>query len=212
MEPARNLVIRWKSKRSARCSAAATEIQPLILGSVKTNIGHLEAAAGVLGLIKVILALRHRTIPPHLHFKTPSPHIAWQDLPFIVPRQPTPWQPINGRRIGGVSSFGFSGTNAHVVVEEAPTKPVAAETSSGRKPPVCAVCPRSSGARPTRRSARRGAAAATAMRRLADICRTANEGRAHFAERATLVAGTIDGLRAGLEALSRGEDAAGLMA
>ena len=64
--------------------------QPLIVGSVKTNIGHLEAAAGVSGLIKVILSLQHRAIPPHLHFKTPSPHIAWQDLPFVVPRQPDP--------------------------------------------------------------------------------------------------------------------------
>ena len=184
--------------------------QPLILGSVKTNIGHLEAAAGVLGLIKVILALRHRTIPPHLHFKTPSPHIAWQELPFVVPREPVPWQPINGRRIGGVSSFGFSGTNAHVVVEEAPAKPVATETNSGRKY-LFALSAREPAA--LAQLAGRHAAELRQPRNdtLADLCRTANEGRAHFAERATLITETIDGLRAGLEALSRGEDAAGLM-
>ena len=87
---------------------------------MKTNIGHLEAAAGVTGLIKVVLALRHKTIPAHLHFRTPSPHIPWDDYPLRVPTSTEPWEPIAGRRICGVSSFGFSGTNAHVVLEEAP--------------------------------------------------------------------------------------------
>jgi len=181
---------------------------PLILGSVKTNIGHVEAAAGVLGLIKVILALRHRTIPPHLHFKTPSPHIEWRDLPFVVPRQAMPWHAINGRRIGGVSSFGFSGTNAHIVVEEAPENPVAAETSPA-KVHLFALSARDPAA-----LAQFAGRHAAALRQpgdatIADICRTANEGRAHFAERATLIAGTIDGLRAGLESLARGEPAVG---
>jgi acyl transferase domain-containing protein len=184
--------------------------QPLILGSVKTNIGHLEAAAGVLGLIKVVLSLRHRAIPPHLHFKTPSPHIAWRDLPFVVPRQSMPWQPINGRRIGGVSSFGFSGTNAHLVVEEAPAKPIIAATSSGRRH-LFALSARDPAA--LAQLAGRHAAALRQARdeTLADICRTANEGRAHFAERATIISGTVDGLCVSLEALSQGADAAGLM-
>jgi len=94
--------------------------QPLLIGSVKTNVGHLEAAAGVTGLIKLVLSLRQQQIPAHLHFKTPSPHIAWGDGLLKVPTALTPWQPIGGRRIAGVSSFGFSGTNAHIVVEEAP--------------------------------------------------------------------------------------------
>ena len=183
--------------------------QPLVIGSVKTNIGHVEAAAGVLGLIKVILALRHRTIPPHLHFKTPSPHIEWRELPFVVPRQAMPWHAINGRRIGGVSSFGFSGTNAHIVVEEAPEIPVATETNS-TKVHLFALSARDPAA-----LAQFAGRHAAALRRagdatIADICRTANEGRAHFAQRATLIAGTIDELRAGLESLSRGEPASGL--
>ena len=184
--------------------------QPLIVGSVKTNIGHLEAAAGVSGLIKVILSLQHGTIPPHLHFGTPSPHIAWQDLPFVVPRTPVPWQPINGRRIGGVSSFGFSGTNAHVVLEEAPAIPVATEVSCGRSY-LFALSARDPVA--LAQLAGRHAAALAQPRNdtLADICHTANGGRAHFADRATIITGTIDGLRAGLEALSRGEDASGLI-
>jgi acyl transferase domain-containing protein/acyl carrier protein len=77
-------------------------------------------------LIKVVLALRHRMIPPHLHFRQPSPHIPWAELPVTVPTELTPWQRENGPRLAGVSSFGFSGTNAHVIVEEAINSPTAA--------------------------------------------------------------------------------------
>ena len=183
--------------------------QPLIVGSVKTNIGHLEAAAGVSGLIKLILSLQHRSIPPQLHFKTPSPHIAWQDLPFVVPRQPVPWQPINGRRIGGVSSFGFSGTNAHVVLEEAPAPAAVAKANPARSY-LFALSARDPVA--LAQLADRHAAALAAPRNdtLGDICRTANAGRAHFSERATIVTETVDRLRACLEALSRGADVDGL--
>ncbi|MCP3097314.1 SDR family NAD(P)-dependent oxidoreductase [Myxococcus sp. K15C18031901] len=96
------------------------EDRPFFVGSVKTNIGHLEPAAGVAGVIKTILALRHREIPPHLHFQTPNPHIDWGDIPARVPVERHPWPAYEGRRIAGVSSFGLSGTNAHVVLEEAP--------------------------------------------------------------------------------------------
>ena len=104
--------------------------KPLLIGSVKTNIGHLEAAAGVAGVIKVILALRHRIIPPHLHFNTPNPHIDWANLPFVVPTTPTPWQAIEGTRIAGGSSFGVGGTNAHAILEQAPTSEPAAPTEA----------------------------------------------------------------------------------
>ena len=93
------------------------------------------------GLIKVILALQHRTIPPHLHFQTPSPHIAWADLPLQVSTKEIAWEPIGGRRIGGVSSFGFSGTNAHVVLEEAPPC-VAAEEAPVRRSCLLALSAR----------------------------------------------------------------------
>ncbi len=91
--------------------------RPLLLGSVKTNLGHLEAAAGIAGLIKVVLGLHHRTIPGQLHLERLSEHVRWSELPLEVVTAARPWQPIEGRRIAGVSSFGFSGTNAHVVVE-----------------------------------------------------------------------------------------------
>lgn len=93
---------------------------PLIMGTVKTNIGHTEAASGVASLIKVILALQHKCIPPHLHLQIPNPNIPWDELPMQVPAQPIPWPAAKGPRLAGINSFGASGTNAHVVVEEAP--------------------------------------------------------------------------------------------
>jgi acyl transferase domain-containing protein/acyl carrier protein len=93
---------------------------PLIVGSIKTNVGHLESAAGIAGLLKTVLSLGHRTIPPHLNFATPNPQIPWTQIPVRVARGPEPWPAIEGQRIAGVSSFGFSGTNAHLIVEEAP--------------------------------------------------------------------------------------------
>ncbi|MEO1427762.1 MAG: aminotransferase class III-fold pyridoxal phosphate-dependent enzyme [Cyanobacteria bacterium J06633_8] len=92
--------------------------QPLWVGAVKTNIGHLEAAAGVSGLIKVVLSMQHQQLPAHLHLQEPNPKIDWQ--PWLkVPQALTPWLAPKGR-FAGVSSFGFTGTNAHVVLSEAP--------------------------------------------------------------------------------------------
>jgi acyl transferase domain-containing protein len=93
--------------------------EPLIVGSVKTNIGHLEAAAGIASLIKVVLALQNESIPANLHFKTPNPHINWQAMPIAVPTGEVPWLRGEKVRMAGVSSFGFSGTNAHAILAEA---------------------------------------------------------------------------------------------
>ena len=95
------------------------EENPLLVGSAKTNIGHLESAAGIAGLIKVILALQHRLIPPHLHLRELNPHVDWSSMPVEIPTRLTPWR-SRGTRLAGVSSFGFSGTNAHLIIEEAP--------------------------------------------------------------------------------------------
>jgi acyl transferase domain-containing protein len=104
----------------------------LLVGSVKTNVGHLEAAAGVCGLIKTALALHRGTIPAHLHLGTPNPHLDWAGLPVSVPTRTVPWPSGAGPRLAGVSAFGFSGTNAHAVLEEPPA------ASAGR----VAVAPR----------------------------------------------------------------------
>ncbi len=102
---------------------------PLLVGSVKSNIGHLESASGIAGLIKLVLALRNGEIPASLHVSPPNPHVAWDALPIQVARQRVPWpSPAEGPRLGGVSSFGFSGTNAHVVVQETPAAAVPART------------------------------------------------------------------------------------
>ena len=111
--------------------------QPLLLGSVKTNIGHLETAAGVAGLIKVLLSMGHGVIPKHLHFRQPNPHVDWDRLPVRVVSEPEAWPRREGRPArAGVSSFGFSGTNAHMVVEE-----YGAVAAGGAGPAVAAGWP-----------------------------------------------------------------------
>ena len=93
--------------------------EQLILGALKTNIGHLESAAGIASLIKTVLALENQFIPPNLHLNRPNSNIEWQNLPFKLPEKSINWNKSTQPRIAGVSSFGFSGTNAHVVVKEA---------------------------------------------------------------------------------------------
>lgn len=98
--------------------------RPLLVGSVKTNMGHLEAAAGIAGLIKTILVLKHGEVPPHLHLKQPSPYIPWSELPIRVPTALEPWPSGEESRFAAVSSFSFSGTNVHIVLGDAPLAPV----------------------------------------------------------------------------------------
>jgi acyl transferase domain-containing protein/aryl carrier-like protein len=104
-------------------SAGRPANERCIIGSVKTNIGHLEAAAGVAGLIKTALALKHRQIPPHLHFQNPNPDIPFDELRLHVPTTLEAWPAVDGPALAGVNSFGFGGTNAHVVLQEAPPSP-----------------------------------------------------------------------------------------
>jgi len=109
---------------AALTKAFATEKKQYCrIGSVKTNIGHTDAAAGVAGLIKAALALKHRRIPPSLHFKRPNPEIAFESTPFQVNAELSDWSERGAPRRAGVSSFGIGGTNAHAVLEEAPVVP-----------------------------------------------------------------------------------------
>ncbi|WP_367129376.1 SDR family NAD(P)-dependent oxidoreductase [Saccharothrix sp. HUAS TT1] len=96
---------------------------PLWVGSAKTNLGHLEAAAGVAGLIKAVLAVEHGIVPPHLNFDRLNPHITLDGTRCAIPTAPQPWSDEAGPRVAAVSSFGFSGTNAHVIVRQAPQPP-----------------------------------------------------------------------------------------
>ncbi|MFY1828317.1 type I polyketide synthase [Myxococcus fulvus] len=170
----------------------------LRVGSVKTNIGHLEYAAGIAGLIKLVLSLKHGEVPAHLHFKRGNPYIPWNELPVEVPTQLAPWTAREGKRVGGVSSFGASGTNAHVVLEEAPE----VERKGGAERPrhVLALSARSE--KTLRELA--GRYAKGLGEEVGDACFTANTGRGRFAHRVAVVGRTGEELREELERYARG--------
>ena len=117
--------------------------RPLLIGSVKTNIGHLESAAGVAGLVKTVLAMNRGLIPRHLHFRTPNPEMDWERMPLQVTSEPAPW-PARADRppLAGVSGFGWSGTNAHVVLEGY-GGPNGAEGATGAARPIAVSLPAS---------------------------------------------------------------------
>ncbi len=100
--------------------ADAERTEPIWLGALKTNIGHMEAAAGIAGLIKAVLAIEHKQVPANLHLEHPNPLIEWDALPFRLPDQTTPLPATANLRTAGVSAFGFNGTNAHVIVQSPP--------------------------------------------------------------------------------------------
>jgi myxalamid-type polyketide synthase MxaB len=182
--------------------------RPLWIGSVKTNINHLEAASGIAGVIKIVLALQHDRIPAHLMFSTPTPHIAWDKMPIKIADRPLPWPVHAGRpRRAGVSAFGISGTNAHVIIEEAPAdsqrkdgqdrdnfqgpvspqemdRPVHVLTLSARTPEALTEL--------TERY--REYLTAHPNVNLADVCYSAATGRSHFAHRMAAVAGSPQAL------------------
>jgi acyl transferase domain-containing protein/acyl carrier protein len=108
--------------------------EPLRVGAVKSNIGHLESAAGIAGVIKTVLALQHDLLPANLHFSTPNPQVPWAGLNIRVVDSPTPWPRAGGPRVAGVSAFGFTGTNAHVVLADPPEVAAAAGAATGAAP------------------------------------------------------------------------------
>ncbi|WP_237572908.1 type I polyketide synthase [Mycolicibacterium lacusdiani] len=186
--------------------------QPLLIGSAKTNIGHLEAAAGIAGVIKVVLSLEHQTLPKHLNFENPSPHIPWDRLPVEVVRQTTPWEHGGRPRIAGVSSFGFAGTNAHVILEEAP---VAAEALVRDADPgryhVLPLSARTPAALTQVAGLYRSWMSEHPEATLADVCFTAGAARAHLEQRAALVADTRESAIELLGALADDRPAPGLV-
>lgn len=173
----------------ALCSAYAEgrdPTRPLLVGSVKTNIGHLESAAGIAGLIKALLVLERGQVPPHLHFRNPTPHIAWADIPVQVPTHLQDW--AEGERFAGVSAFSFSGTNAHLVLSSAPVAPPRAlsgqDGPSWRLLPLSAASEAALAALATdwHTSLTQGALASPTLA-WADMARSAALGRSHLAHR-----------------------------
>lgn len=171
--------------------------QPLVVGTAKTNIGHAESAAGVAGLMKTVLSLQHRTIPPHLHFKQLNPAINLDEIPAVVPTTAMEWQPSEGRRVAGVSSFGGSGTVAHMIVEEAPSLPVFSEQNLRTSQLFClsAKNPAALGELAKKYSSFLAETPAT----LGEICFTADAGRSHFSSRLSVVASSKEELKERLE-------------
>lgn len=207
---------------------------PLRIGSVKTNIGHLEIAAGVAGLIKTVLALMHEVIPPHLHLRQLNPLIRAGGLPVQFPAAPVPWPANRGtglpdrrenrapahspadregrvgmRRIAGVSAFGFGGANAHIVIEEAPAPPFLAEHSGTRpvaRPRHVLTLSAHSDAALRVLAASYAAHARRTAPPVSDLCFSANTARAGLPHRLAIVTDGDDG--AGRESLLQVLDAA----
>jgi acyl transferase domain-containing protein len=159
------------------------------IGSVKTNIGHLGAAAGIAGLIKVVLALQNRMLPPSLNFHRANPAIDFANSPFYVQQTLGGWQPTNGQRVAGVSSFGIGGTNAHMIIEEAPPPTPADKSRSWQLLPVSAKTPTA-----LERATDRLAEFLAGHREynLADVAFTLQEGRKAFAYRRVVVTDRVE--------------------
>ncbi|MBP5974475.1 AMP-binding protein [Brasilonema sp. CT11] len=184
--------------------------QPCALGSVKANIGHLEAAAGIASLIKVVLSLQHGEIPPQLHLKQLNPHICLNGNSFYIPTERQPWLGGSKSRFAGVSSFGFGGTNAHVVVEEAPKESQKAKVKIQKEEtierPLNLLTLSAKSEKALLELAQRYAAflEANPTSSLADICFTANTGRSHFDYRLAVVSESTVQLREQLSAFAAG--------
>ncbi|MFG2681643.1 aminotransferase class I/II-fold pyridoxal phosphate-dependent enzyme [Streptomyces sp. NPDC048392] len=179
---------------------------PCLVGSVKTGIGHLEAAAGIAGLIKAVLVVRQREVPPLLHLTTPNRHLDWTGSGLAVPTSRRAL-PAEGTVRAGVSSFGFGGTNAHVIVESPPGRPATAESGGPGTVHALSLSAHTETALATLAGEYRTHLAAHPEVPLAALCRSANTGRSRLPHRAVLTAGTRDELDLALDALIRREPA-----
>lgn len=192
-----------------------SEDQPCLLGSVKTNIGHTEGAAGAAGVIKTALSLKHRLIPPSLHVTELSPKIPWNDLLLSVASQPTPWPQRSRPASAGVSSFGISGTNVHLVLSEAPESPAPqAKTDEAAAAPF--ILPLSAHTKESLDSLARSYRSFlapesenghTALPDLGDVCFTARVRRGHHRQRAAFVGADRKALVEQIDAFLAGETA-----
>lgn len=179
------------------------------VGSVKTNIGHPEAAAGIAGLIKVVLAIKHQQIPPNLHFQTPNPHIPFDLLGLRVQKSLDPWLDRSSPRLAGVNSFGFGGTNAHVVVAESPVR-ISRASIVDRPLHLFTLSAKSKEALQELAHRYRAYLSNHPTAAIADICFTANTGRSHFNHRLAVIATSTEQLSERLQAFIDGQQIDGL--
>lgn len=182
------------------------------IGSIKSNIGHLDHAAGLAGFLNALLALKYKQLPPLVHFKRPNRRIPFEESPVYINRTLAPWEPEpqGTPRRCGISSFGLSGTNCHVILEEAPFRKgspqeISQDSSNAQPhstPYVLALSARTQDGVRQLMESYRDFLHKTDSGPLADICFTANTGRGHFEYRLTLTASTKDELAALLEELT----------
>ncbi|WP_229402175.1 type I polyketide synthase [Micromonospora okii] len=184
--------------------------RPLWLGSVKSNIGHTQAAAGVAGVIKMVQALRHGVLPATLHVDAPTAEVDWSAGAVELLTEARPWPRGERPRRAGVSSFGISGTNAHLIIEEAPEEPTPAAPAQPDAVVPLVLSARGAGAL-AGQAGRLASYLETGAAPLPAVAGALVSGRALLDERAVVVAGTAEQALAGLGALARGEDAAGLV-
>ena len=177
-----------------------------LLGSVKTNLGHLEAAAGVAGLLKVVLALKHELLPRQLHFNALNPRISLEGSPLAIAVESKPWKRGAAPRLAGVSAFGLSGTNAHVVVEEAPAQVGAVAQEEAGTAVLLPLSARSQEGLRALAGAYREHLQGGEGRRLRDMAYTASVRRSHHAHRVAVVGRTREELAEGLGEFLRGEE------
>jgi acyl transferase domain-containing protein/NADPH:quinone reductase-like Zn-dependent oxidoreductase/acyl carrier protein len=182
--------------------------QPLWLGSLKSNIGHSQAAAGVGGVIKMVLAMQHGLLPRTLHAEQPSPHVDWSAGAVRLLTEAVPWERPGRPRRAGVSSFGVSGTNAHVVVEEAAAPPQQAEPVDAGLPVPWLLSGHSATALRAQAARLLSAVANPSEAAPRDVAYTLATGRAALAHRAAVVSHDRADLLRGLTALANGEPAA----
>ena len=166
------------------------------IGSVKTNLGHLDVAGGIAGLIKTVLALEHRMIPPHLHFQRPNPEIDFSRSPFYINTDLSEWKNNGSPRRAGVNSFGIGGTNAHLVLEEAPTGPTVETIKAWQ---LLVLSARTASALEAQTIRLRKHIQKHPDLQLSDLAYTLQTGRRAFAHRRMLVCHSIEGAMAGLE-------------
>jgi len=183
--------------------------RPLLIGSAKTNIGHAESAAGIAGVIKTALALHHREIPPHLHHERPSSRIPWDELPIQVTTELTEWPTIGGTRLAGVSSFGMSGTNGHVILEGRERRETETEERDGRKRGVLRLAAKTEGALRDM-AARYEVFLGECDASWGEICARVREERDALPHRLVVVAGSVYEGRDKLARWLSGEQVAGL--
>jgi acyl transferase domain-containing protein len=178
------------------------------VGSAKTNLGHLEAAAGIAGLIKAALCVERGEIPRNLHFRSLNPRVHIEGTGLGVPVRTERWRGERGTRVAGVSSFGFGGTNAHVILSEAPARAPVAERGRSPTVHVLALSARSEAALDALAERYLAYLEARPDASLADVCYTAGAGRNHFAHRLAVEAESVGELRRRLAAALRQSDGA----